>query len=118
MPQTVRRNGLRNGATTTSFLTRLLHSIRADVPARNIAWEEPRFGSFHSPPVTQDVQQLRGQHHVPILPALSLIDANHHPRAINVRCGESDGFRDAQAGRVASGQDGAMLGAADAGEKL
>jgi hypothetical protein len=48
-----------------------------------------------------------------ILLALTLIDANHHPRAVNIRQGEANCFRDAQAGRVAGGQDGAMFDATD-----
>src|SRR6266705_2716296 len=118
VPQTVRGSRFGNGTTAAGLLTRLLHGILADVPARNAAWKEPRLGLFYSPPLTQDFQQLRRQHHVAILLTFTLIDANHHPRAVNVRYGESNRFRDAQAGRVARGQDGAMLGAGDAVEKL
>jgi hypothetical protein len=96
----------------------LLHGILADVLARDVTRKEPLLGPFHSPPVTQDFQQLRRQHHVAILLTLALIDANHHPRAVNVPYGEANRFRDAQARRVARGQDRAMLGAADAVEEL
>jgi len=56
VPQTVRCSRLPNGTTTAGFLTRLLHGILADVPARNVAWKEPVSGLFHAPPVTQDFQ--------------------------------------------------------------
>src|SRR3954462_8496876 len=98
---------------TTSLLARLLHGIGADVLTRDIARKEPWLGSRQAPPITQDFEQSPGQHHVPILVALSLLDANHHPRTIDVRCGEANGFRDSQARGVASGQDGAMFGVAN-----
>jgi hypothetical protein len=56
---------------------------------------------MHAPPVAQHRQQLRGQHHVPIVLALPLFDADHHPATVDIGRPEVDGFRDAQAGGVA-----------------
>ena len=42
-------------------------------------------GSAHAPPVAQDLQQLRGEHHVAILLALALLDADDHPLAVDGR---------------------------------
>ena len=100
------------------LLTGLLDGLPADVLARQVAREKPRLGPFHSPPVTQNLQEPGRKHHVAILLALALLDANHHPRAVDVAGGEANRLGDAQAGCVARGEDGAVLGAADAVEKL
>ena len=57
--QTVRGRDFWNGTTAASFLTGLLHGIRADVASRNVTREKPLLGLFRSPPVTEDFQQLR-----------------------------------------------------------
>ena len=118
VPQTVRRDGFENTAKPVRLLARQLHGFPADVPARKVAWEEPMFGFFQSPPLAQDFPQLRREHHVAVLLALSLIDPNDHARAINIGNGEGNRFGDAQASGVARCQDGAMLSCADTAEKL
>jgi hypothetical protein len=40
------------------------------------------WGAVYSPPVAQDLQEPRREHHVAIAPALPLLDAQDHPLAI------------------------------------
>ncbi len=75
-------------------------------------------GSFYSPPVAQDVQQLRREHDVAILLPFALFDPDDHPFAINVGDFQSDGLGDSQASRVAGGQDRPMFDTRYAGEEL
>jgi len=66
-------------------------------------------GPFKSPPLTENFQQLGGEHHVAILLALSLLNANHHPSTVNVANLESNDFRDPQPCGIATGQDGTVV---------
>ena len=68
--------------------------------------------------LAQDLQQFGRQHHVAILLAFALIDADDHALAVDIGGLQANGFGDAQARRVAGGQDRAMLGAAHTVEKL
>jgi hypothetical protein len=63
----------------------------------------------HAPPVAQDREQLRGEHHVAILVPLPIIDAQDHPLAIDGGDREPHGFRDPEAGGVAGRQDRAKI---------
>ena len=76
----------------------------------------PRPGA--SPVVAEHLQQPGREHDVAVLAALALLNADHHAGAVDVGRAQADGFRDAQAGRVAGGQDGAVLGARHAVEEL
>src|ERR1035438_10304418 len=91
-PQTVRGSRLGDGATAAGLLTSQFHGTPADVLAWDVARKEPRWGLFYAPPVAQNLQEPGRQHHVAILLALPLIDANHHPRAIDIRQGEAARF--------------------------
>ena len=82
------------------------------------AGKEPMPGPAHLPPVAEDGQQLRREHHVAVLLPLALRDAQHHPLAVDGGHGEADGLGDAQAGGVARGQDGAMFDGLHPVEKL
>ena len=95
-----RRVGLPTGA---------VHGTRGQWFPWAIAGEEPRPSPAHPPPVAQDLEQLRRQHDVPVFLSLSLLDAEHHPLAIDRGRGQVDGFGNAEAGGVADGEDGSML---------
>ena len=103
---------------TLGFLTRLLHRVLGDVLARDVARKEPVLRLFHSPPLTQDLQELRREHHVTIFLSFTLLDAQDHALAVDGGESESNGLRDAQARGVTGGQDGAMFPACDAIKKL
>ena len=66
-------------------------------------------GPFKSPPLTENFQQLGGEHHVAILLALTLLNANHHPSTVNVANVESNGFGDPQPRGIATGEDGTVV---------
>src|SRR5713226_1638547 len=99
-----------NSAEAVSLLARLFNRIFADVLPRLITWKEPVLGSFQTPPVTQGYQHLRREHHVTIFLSLALLDSQDHPLAVNDRRCETDCFGNAESGRIAGGQDHAMLG--------
>ena len=114
----MRGNGLTDAGESSSLLAGEFDRVFADVPAGYIAWEEPLLRPFNTPPTPQGFQQFRRQHHVTILLAFTLIDADDHALAIDVGCFQTHCLRDAQAGSVASGQDRAVLRATDTSEKL
>jgi hypothetical protein len=89
---------------------------RGNVTAGLIPGKEPALGSGHALPSAQHVQQLGREHHVAIF--LALFDSDDHPLAVDVGDFEPDGLREAQPGRVAAHQDGAMLQAGRAAQKL
>jgi hypothetical protein len=64
MSQGVRGDGLGNFANPVGFLALALHRRPANVLARYITGKEPVFGPFHSPPLSQNLQKRRGEHHV------------------------------------------------------
>jgi hypothetical protein len=74
-----------------------------------IAWEEPPLGSVHSPPVAQDLQQLWRKHDIAIDAPFAFFDSDNHSFAIDIGDFQADSFRNAQPGRVAGGQNRAML---------
>ena len=94
-------NRFGNGTPAACFLAGQLNRILADVPALNVAWKEPVPGLLHSPPVAQDLTQLRRQHHVAVFLTLTLVHTNDHPGAVNIRDGEANHFRDSEPGSIA-----------------
>ena len=91
-------------------LASVADGVGSDRRPRAVAREEPVPGPVHLPPLAEDRQQLRREHHVAVLPALAVRDAQNHAAAVDGGHGEADGLGDAQAGGVARGQDGVMLG--------
>jgi hypothetical protein len=65
----------------------------------------------------QDAQKLRRQHGVAFLAALSALDPDHHPFAVDITDLQCDHLRDAQAGRIRRGQGRAALQARHGFEK-
>ena len=92
--------------------SRVIGALRAG------AGKEPVPGPVDFPPGAQDRQQLRREHHVAVFLSLAVRDAQHHPFAVDGGHGKAHGLGDAQAGGVAGGQDGAMLGRLHPVEKL
>ena len=111
-------DGFGDAGGSMRFSARQLHSVPGDVAARDIAWEEPRLGLFHAPPLPQDFQQLGREHDVAIFLPLALLDADDHALAIDVGGFQPDGLGDSQPGGVTGRQDGPVLGAGHATEKV
>jgi hypothetical protein len=57
---------------------------------RIAARKPPALRSRGLPPRTQQVEQVRGQHHVTVLAALALLDADQHSLAVDVADLERD----------------------------
>jgi hypothetical protein len=71
-----------------------------------------------APPVAEQLEELRGQHDVPVLFPLALLHAQDHPPAIDGGDRQANGFADAQAGRVAGGENHPVIGQVDAVEEV
>ena len=91
------------------LVARPLYAVGADVAANSITGKEPYLGSFHSPPVAQDLQQLRGKHNITIHPPFALFDPDDHALTIDISDLEADSLGNTQSGSVAEGQNRAML---------
>ena len=58
--------------------------MAGDRVGRVLTRKEPRRRPTHAPPVAQRRQQGGGQHHVPIVVALPLFDADHRPATVDI----------------------------------
>src|ERR1700693_5677339 len=67
---------------------------------------------------TQNLQELRRQHHEPILAALALIHSDDHPLAIDSAGIQPNSFRYTQACSVTGGQNYAVFPASNAAEEM
>src|SRR5713226_10613069 len=118
VPHRMRRDRFGNFANTVGFLALVLNRGPADVLAWHIARKKPVLGPFHSPPLSQDLQQPWGEHHVAILHSLALLDPHDHALAVDGKGCKSDGFGDPQACSVARGENCMVLSASHTGNKL
>src|SRR6516165_5120505 len=105
-------------ANPVSLLALRLYCVLGDMPARDVAGKQPVLWPLHWPPSTQDLQEFRREHHIPIFLPFALLDPQDHALAIDRGWGERNGLGDAQACGIAGGQDGAMFPAPDAVKKL
>lgn len=78
---------------------------------------ESTLRSPHLPVIPQGTQQLGRQHHIAVLLAFALLDANDHSLAVDARGLQLNRFRGTQAGGMASGQDGVVFDVEDATEE-
>ena len=79
----MRRDGLRDLANTTGLLALKVNRVSCDVLPREVSWEEPVLGLFDSPPSTQDLQEFRRKHNVPVLLPFTLLDPDSHALAVD-----------------------------------
>jgi hypothetical protein len=111
--QQMRRDPLGHPASTLCAVARALDGF-LDHGHVGPARKEPVRRTLEAPPVAEDRKEPRGQHHVPIVRTLAMRDAQDHAPTVDGGHGEPDGFGDAQAGRIAGGEQRAVLGQADA----
>ena len=119
MAERVRRDRLGQAGPAQGFPAGVVDGVAAEVAAPNAAREQPAARGPGAPPVVaEDLQQPRREHDVAVLAALALVDADDHAPAVDVGRSQADRLGDAQAGRVAGGQDGAVVDARHAVEEL
>src|SRR5437879_10687357 len=74
-------DGFRNFRNQTGLPALGPNRLLTDVLAR-VAWEEPVFGSLHSPPGTQDLQESGREHRVAIFLGFALLHTDDHALAV------------------------------------
>src|SRR5580693_1499070 len=57
---------------------------RRSPSAKCAPWKQPAPRSRRPPPGTQQFEQIRRQHYVPVFAAFALLDADHHALAVDV----------------------------------
>ncbi len=114
----VRRDRFGEPAAFGSQFAGIPDAIPRDVRTRDHARKHPRGGSCRAVPITQDHQELIGEHDVAILLSLALYHTDSHALTVDVGGPERDRFRDAQSRRVANGEDRARLATGHAAQEL
>ena len=67
--------------------------------------KQPQAGGMQDAVISaEDLQETGREHRVTILAALTVLDTDEHPLAVDVGRLEGDGFENAQAGAVAAQQ--------------
>lgn len=118
VPHGMRSDRFGNFANAVGFLAFVLNRGPADVLTGRIAGKKPVLRPLGPPPLSQDLQQLRGEHHVAVLHSFALLDPHDHALAVDGRHCKGDALGDAQACSVTGGQDGSVLPAGNTGKKL
>ena len=109
VPQGVkRRAGLDLGGLGGEMKDAVELARRQRVDCRT-AGEQPALRSRRLPPLPQHIEQIRRQHHVAILAALPLVDADHHLGAVDVADLERHHLGGAQAAAVGKAQQQPVL---------
>ena len=109
----MRRNGFLQSRAAARLLTRLLQGTRGDRSTGQLAGKEPVARALRFPIRPQEREQGGREHDVAIFAALALVHANHHALTIDVGDFQMGRFRNAQARRIADGEDGALFQRAD-----
>ena len=86
-----------------------LHGEPRNRLAGPVAREQPGLRMRLFPVVPQDVQQPRREHDVTVLLAFAGLHPDDHAPAVDRAGLQRDRFGNAQSGRIADGQDGALL---------
>src|SRR5208337_2414400 len=87
--------------------TRYIGDWSSDVCSSDLriaARKQPTLWTCCLPPDAQKREQMRRQHHIAILAALALLDADQHALAVNVGDLERDHFRGAQTRSIGHAQ--------------
>ena len=109
MPERVRRDpapetgGIGGGVAGAIELA--VRDRQQGIPAR----EQPALRAALLPPGAKDREQLLGEHSVPVLASLALLDADQHPFAVDIAHAQSDNLGAAQSGAVGHTQRGLVF---------
>jgi hypothetical protein len=76
---------------------------------RILAGKEPDRRSRRAPPLTQECEELRGEHHIAMPLPLALLDPQRHPLAVDIGHLQVRDLRHAQAGAVGDAERGLVL---------
>ena len=101
--------GFGEAGASAGAMTRLFNSGPSERVVGSVAGKQPGGGPAQAPPVSQDLEQLRRKHHVPIALPFTLLDAEHHPPTVDIS-GVEDGRLPRRGGRphsTSSGRRGA-----------
>jgi len=104
VPQRMRGDGLVDPGLLSRPAAGVLQGTRAHMIARFLALEQPDTWS-RSPPIgAENVEKARRQHGVSFLAALTHLDVDQHPRAVDRGDPQTRDFPDPQACIISSGQ--------------
>ena len=116
--QRMRCDGLGESGESMGLLTCVLDRLSRDRVVGLTAREQPLLRVHSFPVATQDIQQLRREHDVAIFTTFALLDADHHPAAVDSGRFQANRLRDPQAGSVTGGEDHPMFAGIDAFEEV
>ena len=104
MPQGVQRCALPDlGSLSRQMKDAIELPVRQRIDGRP-AWKQSTLRSRRLPPLPQHIEQSWRQHHIAILAALALLDADHHLGAVDIADLERHHFGGAQAATVGEAQ--------------
>src|SRR5207249_2382909 len=83
MSQRMWRDGFGEMRSAMRALTRLADGVAGDRLVGVLAGKEPCGRPVGAPPVAQEFEERRGEHDVAIALAFPLLDADHHPAAVD-----------------------------------
>jgi hypothetical protein len=118
VPKRMWGDGFRETGQPMRLLAGCFYGVLRDWPIIVNAREQPLLRANGDPVAAQDLQQHGRQQHVSIFATFTLLDANNHTGTIDGGGIQPDGLRNAQACRVAGGQDHPMFVAIHAAEEM
>ena len=108
VPKRMGRHVLADPSLPPCSATRALKSAAADMLTRLLAGKQPAMRPCPLPVGTQDVQQPRRQHRIPIPAALAPLNVEQHPFAVDRADLQPDDLSDAHASRIGRRQRNAI----------
>jgi hypothetical protein len=80
--------------------------------------EKPVRRFIGSPVLSEELEEILGEGHIPIFLTLSLINSDDHPLAVNVSHSKTSHFRNSESSGITGGKNGLMLDVPDALEQF
>src|SRR3974390_2134076 len=111
MPQRMRRHALGDARQILGGGDGAVELTGGDRIDRVLAWEEPDLRSRRMPPVAQQFEQLRREHHGAIPLTLALLDPQRHALAVDIGHLEVRDLANSEAGAIRDAARGTTLAA-------